>query len=168
MIWRLLWRAILWHGLGILLGGFGLGVGYYIALALDGPDRTGAMLGALYMGIFGLIAFTAFTPVAVVLLAVWSYGAARLPSLESPSLFRRLLVLSGVAVLLTAPVTIGTMLVTGMDNTRDGQTGMAAVRSVLIQDWRVLLIFLPASLGWFVAPRILAPSLWGRFAIEKG
>ena len=31
--------------------------------------------------------------------------------------------------------------------------------------WR---LFLPAALGWFVAPWLLVPSLRGRFGVEEG
>ncbi|MEI2719697.1 MAG: hypothetical protein V9E87_06090 [Gemmatimonadales bacterium] len=166
MIWRLLRRSLLWHVVGILLGGVGLALGYFTAALLGGTTGTELIAAFTYMGVYGLIAFTAFTPVAVVPLAAWSYGTARLPSLEPQSRFRRLLVLSAVAALLTLPVTVGTILVLGMDSGRVPGSPLMRVTGMVVREWRMLFTFFPASFGWFVGPRMLVPSLRGRFEVD--
>ncbi|MBK7593836.1 MAG: hypothetical protein IPP98_05485 [Gemmatimonadetes bacterium] len=168
MIWRLLRRVLLWHAVGIFLGGLGLALGYFTAALLGGTTGSELIAAFTYMGVYALIAFTAFTPVAVVLLAAWSYGTARLPSLEPPALFRRLLVLSAVAALLTLPVAVGTILVLGMDSGRDPGSPLMRVTGMVVREWRMLFTFFPAAFGWFVVPRMLVPSLRGRFGVEEG
>ncbi|MBP6571544.1 MAG: hypothetical protein KA226_09015 [Gemmatimonadales bacterium] len=168
VVWSLLRRLFLWHTCGVVLGAVGFGLGFYTSVLLGPTMGSELIAAALYMAVMGLIVFTVLTPVAVGLLGIWTYAAWRLPRLEPTTLVLQTLVLSVVALLLMVPLAIGTMLLLGMRGADDGRSALAIVVAALLRDWPVVFTFLPAALGWFVAPRLLVPSLRGRFVISDG
>jgi hypothetical protein len=160
-------RILVWHAVGIGLGTLGFGLSSFV-LALSGSAPAeesfwDAFFSAAYTAPIALIGLIRLTPIAVALLALWTLSAWRLPALESGSRWggKALLIVTGC--LLWVPIEIGLMTATGAQFRGTSQSGLGLVGPIFRQEGGATLVFLMTALGWFVGPRLLAPSLWHRF-----
>jgi hypothetical protein len=160
-------RILVWHALGIGLGTLGFGLSYFVISLSSAPAEEpffDAFFSAAYTAPIALIGLIRLTPVALALLALWTLSAWRFPVLESgPGLRGKALVLVTGCVLLV-PMEIGLLSATGAHFQGTPHSGLELVGPILRQDGGATFIFLVTALGWFVGPRLLAPSLWPRFA----
>ncbi len=152
-------RVLLWHAWGCVGGAVGLGLGFLVASLSERAPASEAIAGPLSMVVAGFIALIVLTPVAIVPLGLWAVIARYVAVLERGSLLRRFAIMAVASCFLVLPVTVGITSLLGMRPTGETRPAVVLAFEMIRRDWPYLLIFLPATIGWFAGPRIVVLSL---------